>query len=251
MHPRSKLTDRLQDQTNAKAAKTSLIAKMVASKLAAKKTSGAVAEATPHATQPNPAPPEPPKQGQPMEGAPAAPTSLRFGGAQVPVLKEGESEASIASHALGWLVDQYLDAATSRTRKIALLWPTAPKSLALVHSLATLERWTQGDKMGIRGMTFPVKTNVFHPLNHLRFSRAPLLRLALQLAETSTNAKVKRSCKAKRPHSLPGRVVRPDFSRNYVRSCRSVVRQARCVRTAQSSVTLLRRRTPCSRSTGE
>lgn len=97
-------------------------------------------------------------------------------------------------------MDRYLEAAVTRKRQIALLWPTAPKSLVLVHALATLERWTEGDKMGIRGLTFPVKTNVFYPLNHMRFARAPLLRLGLQFAETSPNPKVKRSCRAKDPY---------------------------------------------------
>ncbi|MDO9506593.1 hypothetical protein [Hydrogenophaga sp.] len=116
------------------------------------------------------------------------------------MLKDGETEDSTPAQALGWLVDQYLEVADTRKRKIALLWPTAPKSLVLVHALATLERWTEGDKMGIRGLTFPVKTNVFYPLNHMRFRRKPLLKLALQFEETSPNPRVKRSCTAKDPY---------------------------------------------------
>ncbi|OOG58071.1 hypothetical protein [Polaromonas sp. C04] len=200
MHPRSRFTNRLEDQASAKAAKAALIAKMAAAKLAMKGSSGAVFQGTTQPTQLTPVAPEPSKERQSTEGTAPVPTSLRFGTAQVPVLKDGDVETSTASHALGWLVDQYLETATSRKRQIAVLWPTAPKSLMLVHALATLERWTDGDKMGIRGMTFPVKTNVFYPLNHMRFSRAPLLRLALQFAETSPNPKVKRSCRAKDPY---------------------------------------------------
>lgn len=201
MHPRSKFTNRLEDQASAKAAKAALIAKMAAARPAVKSASVVVSHETiAQPTRPAPGAPEASIERQTTEATGPATAALRFGTAQVPVLKDGEDETSTVSQALGWLVDQYLEAATSRKRQIAVLWPTAPKSLVLVHALATLERWTQGDKLGIRGLTFPVKTNVFYPLNHMRFSRGPLLRLALQFAETSPNPKVKRSCRAKDPY---------------------------------------------------
>lgn len=184
------LSDRQADQAKARQ-KAADLARKFAAKLAR------AAPEKPAATSPSP------QSANAVAPAATTPTPLkapRFGTAQVPVLRDGDSESSTASHALGWLVDQYLEAAATRKRQIALLWPTAPKSLALVHALATLERWTEGDKMGVRGLTFPVKTNVFYPLNHMRFSRGPLLRLALQFVETSPNPKVKRSCRAKDPY---------------------------------------------------
>lgn len=196
MRPRDRFTDRLEDQANANAAKAALIAKLSASKPPPNRGVALAPAAQRESDEGLPA-----VAGHAVTFALAETSALpQFGGAQVPVLKDGDSETSIVSQALGWLVDQYLLTAATRKRQIALLWPTAPKSLVLVHALATLERWTQGDKLGIRGMTFPVKTNVFYPLNHMRFSRAPLLRLALQFAETSPNPKVQRSCKAKDPY---------------------------------------------------
>lgn len=197
MRPRTKFTDRLEDQANTKAAKAALLAKFSAPKNIAPAARVAVPAITSTAQV---ADVEPNEVNTSIPAGPASPQSPHFGTAQVPVLKDGDTEISTASYALGWLVDQYLEAAATRKRQIALLWPTAPKSLVLVHALATLERWTEGDKMGIRGLTFPVKTNVFYPLNHMRFVRGPLLRLALQLVETSPNPKVKRSCKAKDPY---------------------------------------------------
>lgn len=196
MRPLNRLTDRLDDQAKAKAAKAALLAKLSTKNTHPRETVGIS---------------EPPSIGPPAEQSAnsvsppvpeqaARPAWLHFGTAQVPILRDGDTQTSTASHALGWLVDRYLESAATRKRQIAVLWPTAPKTLVLVHALATLERWTEGDKLGVRGLTFPVKTNVFYPLNHMRFERAPLLRLALQFAETSSNPKVKRSCRAKDPY---------------------------------------------------
>jgi hypothetical protein len=193
MQPRSKFTERLEDQAAARASKAALVAKFATRKAAVKPPQLAVVEGGD--AVPGNRPQVEPEAQQPAVAA--APPIPRYGGAQVPLLKEGETEPSTASHALGWLVDLYLELASTRKRQIALLWPTAPKSLVLVHALATVERWTIGDKLGIRGLTFPVKTNLFYPLNHLRFQRRPLLKLALQFAEISANPKVTRSCRAK------------------------------------------------------
>ncbi|BFO57293.1 hypothetical protein AVXHC19_40960 [Acidovorax sacchari] len=198
MRPLNRLTQRLEDQANAKAAKTALLAKFTTPKKSGPPPNGAAVTVAPSDLAAETKPPE--SAGQTIPAGPAAPHAPRFGTAQVPVLKDGETETGTVSNALAWLVDRYLEAAVTRKRQIAILWPTAPKSLVLVHALATLERWTEGDKMGIRGLTFPVKTNVFYPLNHMRFARAPLLRLGLQFAETSPNPKVKRSCRAKDPY---------------------------------------------------
>jgi len=103
----------------------------------------------------------------------------------------------VPAAALKKLVDLYLHAAAHRSRHIAMLWPASPRTLVLVHALATLERWAEGDKQGIRGLTFPVKTNVFFPLNHLHLERVAVLRHAISLEETSKNEKVKRTYPAK------------------------------------------------------
>lgn len=107
----------------------------------------------------------------------------RYGEAKVPVYRDGEAVESAPSPGLIELVDLYLDAARNKARRIALVWPAAPRALVVVHVLATLERWARGDKQGIRGLAFPAKTNAFHPLNHLHLEREALIAHARVLLE--------------------------------------------------------------------
>ncbi|MCY4427691.1 MAG: hypothetical protein OXC05_11780 [Halieaceae bacterium] len=104
-----------------------------------------------------------------------------------------EVQPSTPSSTLVELADLYLHAAKHRTRHIALVWPATLKTLTLVHALATLARWDEGDKQGVRGVLFPVKSNVFHLLNHIQFNRSEILNIANRLAEISSNELVKRS----------------------------------------------------------
>lgn len=121
--------------------------------------------------------------------------------APLPLLKDDDTLASAPSRApsraLLRLVDLYLHAAEHRTRHIALVWPASLKTLTLVHALATAARWRDGDKQGVRGLLFPVKTNAFHRLNHIHFDRAALVALARGLTEIEANPRVKRSMEAK------------------------------------------------------
>jgi hypothetical protein len=107
----------------------------------------------------------------------------QYGQANVPLYRDEDTIASSPSKALQQLVDLYLHAAKHRTRHIALVWPASLRSIILIHALATLERWAGGDKQGIRGIVFPVKSNAFHPLNHLHFDRQEILKHAKRLAE--------------------------------------------------------------------
>lgn len=111
----------------------------------------------------------------------------------IPLFRDDEFQASVPSSAIVGLADLYLHAAEHRTRHIALVWPTTLKSLTLVHALATLARWHEGDKQGVRGLLFPVKTNAFHSLNHIHFDRSEVLRIAGELVEGKANSRVKRS----------------------------------------------------------
>ena len=137
----------------------------------------------------------------PAEATPSrpqpAPVARRFGRAAIPVYRDDEDLCSVPAMAVQRLVDLYLHAAQHRSRHIAMLWPASPRNLVLVHALATLERWAEGDKQGIRGLTFPVKTNVFHPLNHLHLDRPAVLKNARALLETHENATVTRRCSDK------------------------------------------------------
>jgi len=117
----------------------------------------------------------------------------RVGRALIPLYRDDDVEPSAPSSVLVDLADLYLHAAEHRTRHIALVWPSSLKTLTLVHSLATVTRWSEGDKQGIRGLLFPVKSNAFHPLNHIHFDRSEILRLTRALQEIDPNTRVKRS----------------------------------------------------------
>lgn len=114
---------------------------------------------------------------------PQPPILQQYGQANIPLYRDDEVAASLPSKALQHLVDLYLHAAKHRTRHIALVWPACPRSIVLIHALATLERWAEGNKQGVRGIVYPVKSNVFHPLNHLHFDRQEILKHARRLAE--------------------------------------------------------------------
>jgi hypothetical protein len=109
----------------------------------------------------------------------------RYGAAGIAMYREGEKLPSLPSPALVQLVDLYLQVAHSRTRQIALIWPTAPKTLMTIHALATLERWKAGDKLGVRGAIYPAKSNIFYPLNHLHYDRQQMLALTRDLVQLS------------------------------------------------------------------
>lgn len=117
--------------------------------------------------------------------------------ALLPLFLDDSTEASEPSSALVALADLYLHAAKHRSRHIALVWPASLKTLTLVHALATLARWRAGDKQGIRGLLFPVKTNAFHKLNHIHLERASVLRLARELVEVDPNPRVVRPMRDK------------------------------------------------------
>ena len=124
---------------------------------------------------------------------PLPPIIRRVQSSLIDLFRDEDEFPSTPSSTLVELADLYLYAAEYRSRHIALVWPATLKTLTLVHALATLARWQEGDKQGIRGVLFPVKTNVFYPLNHIHFDRTAVLDIANRLAEVSPNSLVKRS----------------------------------------------------------
>lgn len=136
----------------------------------------------------------------------------QYGGAQIPIYREGEAAACLAAPGLVHLVNMYLEVARTKSRRIIMLWPAAPQTLLTVHALATIERWRAGDKQGIRGVTFPAKSNAFHPLNHLHFDREKVLSLARDLVELSglPNALVNRSMQEKDAYHLALASLKPE-----------------------------------------
>lgn len=134
-----------------------------------------------------------------LNPAPEARLPETYGQACIHIYRDEDTEPSIPAPALVQLVNHYLDVATNRSRKLVMIWPASPKTLAVVHVLATLERWARGDKLGIRGLIFPAKTNAFYPLNHLHLDRANVITHAERLLEprSGANAVVARGLPAK------------------------------------------------------
>jgi hypothetical protein len=134
-----------------------------------------------------------------VKSPPAPEIVSRYGEANVSIYREDDTLPSTPGVGLVELINLYLSAAQNRTRHIVLTWPVCPKTLAVVHVLATLERWAHGDKLGVRGLLFPTKTNAFYPLNHLMLGREDVLRHARQLAEVGgvDTSKLKRRCRDK------------------------------------------------------
>lgn len=185
---KGKRFDATQKQTSAKEGKKQLLQQLLERK--AKKPEAVVA---PLVDAPQAAPAEH------IKFPPAPEIASWYGEARVSVYREDDAAPSIPGVGLVELINLYLSAAQNRTRHIALMWPVCPKTLAAVHALATLERWARGDKLGVRGLLFPTKTNAFYPLNHLMLGREDVLRHARQLAEVGgvDTSKLKRKCNDK------------------------------------------------------
>jgi hypothetical protein len=144
------------------------------------------------------APRSTPVQDAPSPAREAASVTARVQQALIPLFRDDSTESSAPSSALIALADLYLHAAQHRSRHIAMIWPATLKTLTVVHALATLARWSVGDKLGVRGLLFPVKSNVFVPLNHIHFERKSILNIARGLSEVNPpNPAVSRSLPAK------------------------------------------------------
>lgn len=155
-----------------------------------------------HATAPAPTATPAPKPltqeaAKPTSAPSPQPVAARVQLALIPLFRDDSAEPSAPSSALIALADLYLHAAQHRTRHIAMVWPATLKTLTVVHALATLARWHEGDKLGVRGLLFPVKSNAFHPLNHIHFERKSVLGIARSLEEVNPNPRVTRSLPTK------------------------------------------------------
>lgn len=162
-----------------------------AAKLAARRIGVSAPKPVAIAQKQVPAPVAPPVQEPPPR------LKERARDAAISIYRSDEKTPSCPSSALLGLADIYLHAAQHRSRHIALVWPASLKTVTLVHALATLARWREGDKQGVRGAVFPVKSNVFYPLNHLHFDREEILSIASDLLELGQNARVTRGLREK------------------------------------------------------
>ena len=67
--------------------------------------------------------------------------------------------------------------------EFSLLWPGSIRSLACIHAVATVSRWHQGDKRGVRTLVYPARANIFQDLNHAQIDRIALAKLFAGLVE--------------------------------------------------------------------
>lgn len=85
--------------------------------------------------------------------------------------------------------------------EFALLWPGSIRSLASIHAVATISRWHEGDKRGVRTLVYPARANVFQDLNHAHIDRIALAKLFAALCEPGrgepSNPKVTVPCPEK------------------------------------------------------
>lgn len=126
--------------------------------------------------------------------------------------------------ALRNLATLYLEAADNRTAAIALVWPSVINVLPLVHTVATLQRWQVGDKLGVRGLLFPAKQNSFYPLNHVFLDTDALVALANELYEEASpnaprNPRVTRSLHEKDPFLFLLGTLRLESKGQIIRPC--------------------------------
>lgn len=118
-----------------------------------------------------------PEVAEPVPLQPAPPTP-RCGGAGIPLYVRGQSEPVWPQPWLSAIVDEALETAANGDIRLVLVWPGQADSLALVHSLATLERMAIGDKRGLRSLLYPSTRMSFDPLAHLLMDRDKLLAWA-------------------------------------------------------------------------
>lgn len=124
----------------------------------------------------------------PKPRASALPTPLERKASLPMLFWEDGDQPIYPSDGLGELVELYRYASEHRSRHIAMCWPASPTQIGLIHTLATMQSQANGDKIGIRGVLFPCKSNVFHALNHLGWDTNNVLEIVRRNAEDGINS---------------------------------------------------------------
>lgn len=99
----------------------------------------------------------------------------RSGAAQIPIYLRGQVTSLWPQPWLHEIVDAALQTASKHEIRLVLVWPGQTDPLALVHALATLERYAAGDKQGLRALIYPTTRLSFSPLAHTLVDREKLL----------------------------------------------------------------------------
>jgi hypothetical protein len=140
---------------------------------------------------------------------PTAPSPIfslpKAGAASIPFYTRDEPRQSLGMEP--WtkaLVDQMLEASTTSSIHLCLIWPGRLESVSLCAALASTERFATRDLMGMRTIVYPSKQATFLPLNSFLLDRDSLLRLTQTMyvspddAHTgNTSLRVARECDGK------------------------------------------------------
>jgi len=97
------------------------------------------------------------------------------GTAQIAMRFNGEPQALWPQPWLHQVVDALLQTAASKELRLVLVWPGQMDPLALVHAMATLERFAVGDKQGLRALLYPATRVSFSSRAHTLIDRDQLL----------------------------------------------------------------------------
>jgi hypothetical protein len=83
--------------------------------------------------------------------------------------------------------------------EFCLLWPGTMRSLATAHAVATISRWHEGNKRGVRTLIYPARANFFQDLNQVHLDRMAVAKLSAALYEdpNKPNERVLVSCPEK------------------------------------------------------
>ena len=112
------------------------------------------------------------------------------------------------------LAGHLLHCAEKKSQHFVLLWPGSVRAIGLAHAVATIARWRQGDKQGLRTLIYPAKSNFLQALNHCHLDRKDLVALAQKLyeGEAEPNPHVRVSLSIKDPFWFSLNSIRADDS---------------------------------------
>jgi hypothetical protein len=145
-------------------------------------------------------PPVSPPEAKPPVSPPPKIAAVRMIGDPILNLTvDGNGERLHLTPALRECADLYLKAAQCGTREFVLLWPGTLDCLPLIHGLATLEFWSQGYKLGLRGVLYPATNASFRRLNHVFADREDIsvINAEVEGVTDGTRTSAKQSCEAK------------------------------------------------------
>ncbi|MDZ4142277.1 MAG: hypothetical protein U1C48_09755 [Methylotenera sp.] len=113
---------------------------------------------------------------------------------------EGQKSQQHLSPAMRKLADACLEASQNKSRNVLMFWPGNLECLPFAHMLASIEKWANGYKRGMRTIFYPATQSSFHPLNHIKADRESIHQIVNNVLEVSFNGNnpaIKENCPEK------------------------------------------------------